>query len=155
MIEKNIVSFETAENLLKLGFNEPCEYYYSLTDSDDKEVMRYGSIGVANDELQDGILHYPAMSAPLLSQVLIWIKDKGMYFTMYYNHDKSMYSCWMYIGKQLVAVGDKEEAIDAIMYAIGDTCQYLYNEQLRECHEADKNMSLRDVMLNFGDCFEQ
>lgn len=142
MKENYFVSYETAENLLKLGYNEPCEYYYALVDSD-KELMYHG-MGVTNYELQEGLLFYPAMSAPCILDVIDWLpKDDfkiSVNKTEYYDKNQnycSGYVCdiWYTKEHQLISYNGAPTMIDAIKGAIDEVAAYMCNKiiHLFEC----------------------
>lgn len=143
MKENYFVSYETAENLLKLGYNEPCEYYYALVDSD-KELMRSQKGEVANQELQDYILGYSAMSAPCILDVIEWLpKDDfkiSVNKTEYCDKNQnycSGYVCdvWYTPEHQLISYNGAPTMIDAIKGAIDEVAVYLCNKviHLFEC----------------------
>lgn len=143
MKENYFVSYETAENLLKLGYNEPCEYYYALVDSD-KELMRSQNGEVANQELQDYILGYSAMSAPCILDVIEWLpKDDfkiSVNKTEYYDKNQnycSGYVCdiWYTKEHQLISYNGAPTMIDAIKGAIDEVAAYMCNKiiHLFEC----------------------
>lgn len=137
MKENYFVSYETAENLLKLGYNEPCEYYYPLTINSDKELMNYG-IGVTNDELQDGVLHYPAMSAPTLLEAVDWLNQKGIYihckFAPWYDKIYMCYTMSENVKFAFISEKAKQDLFvsvhanstsEAISMLLDATCDYL------------------------------
>lgn len=143
MKENYFVSYETAENLLKLGYSEPCEYYYSRND-EEKELMRSYSGEVANRELVDYILGYSAIGAPCILDVIDWLpKDDfkiSVNKTEYYDKNQnycSGYVCdiWHTKEHQLISYNGAPTMIDAIKGAIDEVVAYMCNKiiHLFEC----------------------
>ncbi len=69
LLEKEFVSFEIAEKLKELGFNEPCFGHYTSSIGGFKSYLIVGSIA----KMQD-CYHGQICSAPLWQQAINWLK---------------------------------------------------------------------------------
>ncbi len=70
-LEKEFVTFEIAEKLKELGFDEPCFGFYSNQIAGKKSYLIIGNIVKMQDHY-----HGQICSAPLCQQAINWLKAK-------------------------------------------------------------------------------
>lgn len=148
MKENYLVSYETAVNLLRLGYNEPCEYYYYKSGSEICITRHIDGRLVTNREVLVTMVGREAVCAPCILDMLEWLQKEGFKLsvnkTEYYDNNNnycSGYVCdiWdaecLLTSHGLVAYGDAHTMIDAIKGAIEEVVAYLCNKiiHLFEC----------------------
>lgn len=104
MAERNLVTYENAIKLAKLGYNEECKQ--GLLDA--LEWLQY---------------HYKVVANVAYSMFY-----KKFYITLYDSESNTLYDTirneeWQYI----------ENRIDAMQWAVSKACDYLLSEQEKQC----------------------
>ena len=145
MKENYLVSYETAVNLLKLGYDEPCEYYYYKLGSElhiDKDVNE--GLVTNFEVFTNTPRECEAACAPCILDVIEWLpKDDfkiSVNKTEYYDKNQnycSDYVCdvWYTPEHQLISYNGAPTMIDAIKGAIDEVAAYMCNRiiHLFEC----------------------